>query len=47
MGLSVGEKNELVNIKVYKKTWYRLNKLKEYGESFDKVINRLVDTYNP
>lgn len=35
---------EKTNIEVYRKTWRRLNMLKEHpGDSFDDVINRLID----
>jgi predicted CopG family antitoxin len=37
---------EKTNIEVYRETWRRLNLLKEKpGDSFDDVINRLIDCY--
>ncbi|WP_449329041.1 DUF7557 family protein [Salinigranum rubrum] len=37
---------EKTNIEVYRETWRRLNHLKERpGDSFDDVINRLIDSY--
>jgi predicted CopG family antitoxin len=37
---------EKTNIEVYRETWQRLNHLKERpGDSFDDVINRLIDEY--
>lgn len=34
------------NIQVYRETWQRLNQLKTGpGDSFDDVINRLIDEY--
>lgn len=32
-------------IRVYEGTWKRVNALKEPGESFDDVLNKLVDEY--
>jgi predicted CopG family antitoxin len=38
---------EKTNIEVYRETWRRLNMLKEHpGDSFDDVINRLIDAYD-
>ena len=35
---------EKTNIEVYRETWRRLNLLKEEpGDTFDDVINRLID----
>lgn len=37
---------EKTNVEVYRETWRRLNMLKEHpGDSFDDVINRLIDAY--
>jgi len=37
---------EKTNVEVYRETWRRLNMLKEEpGDSFDDVINRLIDSY--
>lgn len=39
--------NEKTNIEVHRETWRRLNHLKEEpGDSFDDVINRLIDYYD-
>lgn len=37
---------EKTNIEIYQETWRRLNSLKlSSGDSFDDVINRLIDDY--
>jgi len=42
----MADDNEKTNLEVYRNTWSRLNHLKERpGETFDDVINRLIDAY--
>lgn len=33
-----------IQVELYKDTWRILNNLKEPGESFDKVIKRILET---
>lgn len=43
---SMGDEREKTNIEVFLDTWRRLNSLKRGpGDSFDDVINRLIDNY--
>lgn len=37
---------EKTNVEVYRETWQKLNELKQGpGDSFDDVINRLIEHY--
>lgn len=34
---------ETTSIEIKKSTWFRLHKRKGFGESFDTVINKIID----
>ncbi len=42
----MSEEEYTTTIEIKKSTWNRLNDLKKVDESFDKVLNKLLDHYD-
>ncbi|MBS3781710.1 MAG: hypothetical protein KGY68_03785 [Candidatus Thermoplasmatota archaeon] len=42
----MSEKEEARTIEIKKATWDRLDKIRKSDESFDKVLNKLLDRYD-
>lgn len=40
------DEEEMMTIEIKKTTWSRLDKLKKNGESFDEVVNKLLDHHD-
>ncbi len=46
IGDKMNEDEEMKTIEIKKATFDRINGLKKIGESFDKVLNKLLDHYD-
>jgi len=42
----MGEEDNVKTIEISKSTWSRLNDIKKIDESFDDVVNKLLDHYD-